>query len=179
MRYVIYICTTLKPIISIALVIICLIQSGGMLLIYHVQQYTAKLEMREILDKKSTRFQKLNISIDEFHQYKINAHEILLDNNLYDIKSVKINGDKVELLVLHDAKEKSILDCIKKTASRSTEQNKKFPNHLLKLISLVYYIQKADFNNITQQKPKNNILFQSKIFFSQTSEIPYPPPKLV
>lgn len=150
-----------------------------MLLIYHLQQYTAKLEMRESLNNKSTRFQKLNISIDEFHQYKINAHEILFDNNLYDIKSVKINGDKVELLVLHDSKEKSVLDHIKKTASRSTEHNKKFPNHLLKLITLVYFTQRVDFNTIALHTPKKSILFQSSIFFSHPSEIPYPPPKLV
>lgn len=135
--------------------------------------------MREALNTKGTRFQKLNISIDDFHQYKINAHEILFDNNLYDIKSVRINGDKVELLVLHDAKEKSILDHIKKTATRSTEHNKKFPNHLLKLISLVYYTQKSDFNTIVLQTPKKSFVFKTKIFLSHTSETPYPPPKLV
>ena len=89
-------------------------QSGGLLLFYHLHQYVIRMEMHELIKDDHTAFEKLFISLSEFQKSKINDSEIFLDGKMYDIKSVSIVGNKVSLLAINDTEEKNIIDKIKK-----------------------------------------------------------------
>lgn len=149
-----------------------------MLLIYRVQQLSVQYKMRQLVNSNEVSFEKLILNIDEYRASRINSKEVYVKGNLYDVKSVNITGDKVELLVINDIKEKILLQQIKDYLKKSDQSKKELPDQLQKLLSVNYigadegrliYIPSFDFNII--YSPDQDIS-------SDPSDIPSPPPKL-
>lgn len=68
---------TLKKATYILFIFILLLQAGGLLFVYHVQQVSVKIEMRNALEARwNSGFQKLHMTVSEFKKAKINSFEI-------------------------------------------------------------------------------------------------------
>lgn len=167
----------LKKTIYISLLLILLLQAGGMLLIYKIQQFSAQYKMSLAMNNNEASFEKLVINIDEYYKCRLNSREISYNGDLYDVKSLKLCGDSTELLVLKDEKETALLEEIKEFLRKSNQSKKELPDHLQKLFSISYiaadegrliYIPSLDYNIFYQ--PESNLV-------SDFIENPSPPPK--
>lgn len=98
---------------------------------------------------------------------------------MYDIKSVSISGDKVELLAIHDTKEEYILEKIKKAVSNGMSENSNLPNLLVKLFSLIYAPPAFGHNFLLEETQENNFHSFFEIFFSHISKVTSPPPEII
>ena len=163
----------------IVLLAILFMQTGGGLQIYKIQQYCVQREMEQALNNEGTLFQQLTLSLSDFQKGEINADEISINGKMYDIKSLEIRGDKVELLVINDTREENILEDIKKSINSSNQQNKEHPYHFVKVLTLLYITPVTD-NIFLLEKNKQNI-FRSpcEIIISYKPGISSPPPRLV
>ena len=154
-------------------------QSGGLLLFYQVQQYFVQYRMQQALNCNTSRFQKLTLTLDDFQNSKINNNEISLNGKMYDIKSIKTSDDTVELIVLNDTEEESIIEIIKRIVGNENQQNRVLPNKLIQLLSLIY-LSTTSQNNLLLDGIQQ-IIFQSfcETIVSHKTEIFSPPPELV
>ncbi len=157
---------------------ILLLQTGGLWLVYKAQQYYVRNQMEESLNNKETIFQKLSLSLNDFQKDKINDHEVSINGKMYDIKSISIKKNKVELLAVNDLKEESIIEKINRSLNDGNQQNQELPNHLFKLLTLFYISPATDRNFLFQQKQQN--IWQSlyEIIISHEPGISSPPPRL-
>ncbi len=131
----------LKKFASISLLLLILLQIGGMLLVYQLQQRSVQQEMKQTLCNEPTRLEKITLSTKEYNSYKINAGEIAIDGKMYDVKSVKHSVHSVELWVINDQKEEHILQKIASFFHQNEAAPKsKFPNQLEQLFSLAYLL---------------------------------------
>ncbi|MEP7197078.1 MAG: hypothetical protein ABI851_11220 [Saprospiraceae bacterium] len=154
-------------------------QYGGLLLFYQIKQCFIQYEIQLALENDSTQFQKLTLTLDDFQKYKINENEVSINGKMYDIKSIAISSDKLELIVINDEEEEDLIDKIKKTTSSANRQNNTIPNKLVDLLSLNYISSTSLLNlllNNAQQAIFNSV---NDIIISYKSEISTPPPELV
>ena len=158
---------------------ILLLQSGGLLLLYKIQQCKVRYEMQQTMKKEETVFLKLTIAISEFEKIKINPHEISFQGKMYDITSKVISGKVVELLVIRDTKEETIFKKIKWLTENTDKQNNELPNQLVKFLTLAYICPSVDNKMVFLYSRKNKFLPLFEKITSFTSEILSPPPELV
>lgn len=148
-----------------------------MLLLCQVQQVGIQYSMHRLLENKDAHFQRMVLDIETYKRSKVNSKEILLDGEMYDIKSLTFSDNNVELLVLHDKHEGSILKKIQLLLRTSSEQNSSIPNYLIQLIGLFYLSSFSEF--IFNDFSYSNInYFSGEDFFkSHCSKINCPPPE--
>jgi hypothetical protein len=176
-----YFCTIdhqkLNKAISISLLLILLLQTGGMLMVYKIQQFSVQYKMSRAMNNNEASFEKLIFNLDEYYKCRLNSREISYNGDLYDVKSVKFCGAIAELLVLKDERETALLEEIKAFLHKSNQSKKELPDHLQKLLSINYiaadegrliYIPSLDYNIFYQ--PESNLV-------SDFIDNPSPPPK--
>lgn len=154
-------------------------QIGGGLFICKMQQQLVRYKMEQALNNEKTSFQKLILSLNEFEKGKINKDEIIFNGSMYDVKSIKILGDSVEMLAINDIKEENIIENIKKLVNANDLQNKDLPNQFVKLLTLVYISPTSNYNFLSQKKRQNIFKPLCEIIISHKSSISSPPPELV
>ncbi len=115
-----------------------LLQAGGMLFVYKMQQSFVRYEMQQVLNNTETRFQKMRISLSDYKKNKINEAEIRINQKLYDVKSVNMLVDDVELLLINDKEEENILEEIKNFFGQHNQSSSRIPDQLQELLSLDY-----------------------------------------
>lgn len=149
-----------------------------MLLIYKVQQFSVQYKMRLAVNQNEISFEKLILNIDEYRKSRLNSREISYKGNMYDVKSVIITGDKVELLVINDLKEKILLQEIKAFLQKSNQSKKELPDQLQKFLS-INYIAADEGRMIYLPSSSSNIFHHTDPdTHSDKSDTPSPPPKL-
>jgi hypothetical protein len=126
-----------------ALILIILMPSMGYFLILKVQQYFARVEMVEALNSDLVKTEKITLSVSDFRKIRVDTHEILFRNKMYDIKSFALAGDSVELLVINDIQEEKILEQINDLISKTHRQHHNLPGQLINLLNLIYIIPGA------------------------------------
>ena len=87
--------------------------------------------MEQMLGSDAAVFDTLFMSFTDFENAKTNPHEIFFQGKMYDIKSIKTKGSKVELQVLNDAKEERIINHIKTLTGQQPAKNKLQTNCLV------------------------------------------------
>ena len=150
-----------------------------MLIVYKIQQYYVHYEMLENINSYETDFQKITLSFNDYQKSKINENEIEIKGKMYDIKSINILNNKLELLVVNDSKEEQIIQKVKDFFNYSNQPKGKFSKQVSQLLSLNYISPKTEsfifwcFLLIT-------IFISSKatIIISKDLDIPSLPPKL-
>lgn len=167
----------MKRIGYFTLAILCLLQSGCMLLIYQFRQCYVQVEMRHALKNPNSPFQRLTLSLNDFQKSKINAHEIAIDGKMYDIKSVKFTSGQVEFLAIRDIKEESILKVINKIIGFNQGNDDKIPNQLLVLLSMVYLTPDTFHSFFFQKNNFVHDVFLIPSICSCPQEIFSPPPE--
>ena len=169
----------MKKAAFIILIPILLMQMGGRLLIYTIQQYSVQNEMEQVLEDGETNFLKLTLSSDDYNKGKISPHEIFVDKKLYDVKSVKFSGDKVELLVVNDIKEENIIENISKSVNTGGLQSKEHPFHFVKVLNLLYIAPPIDNDLLFKATVLNVFQLTCETILSYKPGISSPPPRLV
>lgn len=161
------------------LLAILLLQAGGMLFVYKMQQCAVQLEMQQTLNDSKTYFEKMTLSVGDYKKNKINSREICIKGKMYDVKAVNISGNNVELLVINDSKEEYILCKIKDFINRVNEPTSNIPFQLQQLLSL-YYLS-ANIDNLFLIRSLSIHIFcpLNLNLVSNFSDISTPPPQLV
>lgn len=113
-------------------------QPGGMLLFYKLQQGYRKLEMEEMVMRHDSRFQAMHLSVQDFHRFKVDDHELCIDGELYDIKSQVVCNDSLKLVVIRDKDEENILKRIFSITHQTHVPDRDFTSQLKQLLSLSY-----------------------------------------
>lgn len=99
----------MKPIrlyITLVCTLLLLLQGGGMLLYYtasqSIQQTTMKTAVQSLPDEELCT---LRLSVHQFESARLDKHELLLDQQKYDIKSYQLAGDSVLVVAYRDIEE--------------------------------------------------------------------------
>ena len=167
----------MKRILFVTLLSIILLQSCGLLLYYQLQQNHVQNRMQELLANPESKFETLLISLNSFENSRINAHEICLDGKMYDVKLVKVTGDRVQLSVIADIVEESIIEKIKNCFGINKKQENKVPIQDIKFFSLVYLLPSLNLTIVSIEKSKNIFYSLSENLLCHNSEILTPPPR--
>ena len=134
--------------------------------------------MRLVVKDSNTSFEKLILSVGEYQKSRLNAHEISFNGNMYDVKSVNVTGDNVELLVINDKKEKRLLKEIKDILNKTNQQKKELPEQLQKFLSLNYIPADKELITIIPSSCSGIFHHPDRDILSHHKEVPFPPPKL-
>ncbi len=162
----------------LALILLLILQSGGILLFYHLQQSAVRYQMQEEIRLKETVFEKLTLSKTEFDKNRINSHEVLLNGKMYDIKSIHYNGSKVTLIALNDKGEENIIRKIKSYLAQSSRRQT-IPDHFNKFFSIIYLLPVYDHTSLNSQNEQTFFSYCTAVLLSRTISITSPPPELV
>lgn len=161
------------------LLTILLLQAGGLLFLFHVQQARVQKAALHQLDSNSGNTEKLTLSPEEFYSARINDHELRLNGKLYDFKRFSCSGEKIILHVFHDASEEDIIDWIKALANAGGNQQSELPAHLVKLLTTTYLSTHSESVSIFQ--PVHELPFfqfdEQALAFSRDQDSP--PPKIL
>ncbi|MBL7922968.1 MAG: hypothetical protein JNL88_02090 [Bacteroidia bacterium] len=133
----------MNRLIAIPLLSIIFLQSGGLLLFYSLQQQFVKVYAAERLRDPEAGFEKIVLTKEAYEAARVNAHEVLLDGKMYDVKAVRLQGEQVELLAIHDQEEESILEEIRKLVGHNGSRNISYPQLLGKLMAVFYQVPAA------------------------------------
>lgn len=161
----------------IALFFVLLIQTAGSLLILNIQQSVARNEMDQLIKSSKAVFQKITLSLSEYQKSAINAHEIYVNGRLYDVKSLKADGEEIALLVINDTKEESIIENVREMVNATNRHHKEFPSQCIKLLSLLYISPNAEPGILISQIRQNIYPSPTEKLLSPEKGIPFPPPK--
>lgn len=158
---------------------ILLFQTGGMFIIFKIQQCFVQYEMTLTIKNNSSSFEKLVLTPGEYKKSRINSGEISFNGNMYDVKSVTLSAGKVELLVINDKNETSILEAIKAFVHKTGQHNRECPNQLQQLFAL-HYLSPDTGYNLIMPAFFVHVFSGSKLnIISNDLDISTPPPELV
>lgn len=154
-----------------------LLQSGGLLLVYQMQQFWVRRDMLQVIKNQETGFLKLTLTVSEYQNSKLNAREISIGGDMYDVKSIAQVGDKLELLVIRDSKEQSILEKIRNSSCRKNQRSKRQRVHPIKQLLLFPPPAVVQHLCLTAVQQKTAFTWAWETFISHKSDIPAPPPR--
>ena len=94
--------------------------------------------MLKALEGNDERIERLVLTKEVYRAAKVNHFEICMEGKMYDIKSVSMQGDTVELLAIHDKDEENILEDIRKLICHSSDKQLPYPKLLNNLLTMYY-----------------------------------------
>jgi len=144
-----------------------------------MQQYYVHYEIKRCFISQKPQLQKIILTLDDYQKCKIGTDEVSINDSMFDVKSISIRGDHVELLVLKDSKEDNILKKIKDFAGRANQPNNGHLNKLQQLFSWNYLSYSTDEHIFIYPLSVYNIRLFTLDILSNFPEISTPPPKLV
>jgi len=153
-----------------------LLQTGGMISCYQVQQYTWHRHMRSVLNDPATKFGILTLSVDDYNKCKQDKDELCIEGKMFDIKSVHITGDKVIVYAVQDDKEDNINGKIRKTL-HGNRGDSNIPQPLIELLSLYYILPAQNSLHFTTQPEEQYTHAFCDNIFSRNGDILIPPPR--
>lgn len=128
----------MKSCIAVLLLVLVILQSGGMLTCYSVQQEMIREEMREEMKRAETELETIVLSPEEFQKSRLDAHEISVDGKMYDVQSVEVKNGMMVIRALNDRKEESLIGAIKKLIHHSRDHKGRIGSGLTQLSFLTY-----------------------------------------
>lgn len=170
----------MKKILALSFLLFLFAQTGGLLYLYSFQQKLVQMHMEEELNNPNAKFETICMSRSDFEKGRKNSFEVEWQGNIYDVKQIVFEGEKVSMLALHDTKEESLMHEIEKLFCHTEDKGHVLPDLLLKISSLTYlssivqmdYLVTASF--ISDYKfylsPAVNLISQ---------DVSSPPPELI
>lgn len=157
-----------------------MLQAGGLLLVYRLQQHCIRMRMARIIESELAVTETLTISLEDYMACRIDRREIRFNGSLYDVVSLKYTDEGIELKVIRDSQEEKVAARIKCMEDQAKSRpNQDLPDHVLKLYSQVY-LSLGTHDNLTIQNAIETtypILTENYHFlFSGTLS---PPPKTI
>lgn len=161
-------------------ILLLFIQSGGIVWWLKAEQIAIRQEIREQMAQATfNQYTELNLSLTDYYEnLKDGGKELLLNGNLYDIKSVTIIKGKVKIKAIHDTKEQNLLLRLVQFIKHSSSNQKQIPKSLTQLMLLCYLPQQGASIFFLAHQASENVLKQT--FAAKTFLLPIdsPPPKL-
>ncbi|MBK7853422.1 MAG: hypothetical protein IPJ66_20445 [Bacteroidetes bacterium] len=130
----------MKKATYISLLTILLLQAGGLLLLFQIQQVRIQKSALHQLDSGSGKTEQIVLSEADFNSSKINDHELRMNGKLYDFRYISNSSGQIILNVFHDASEENLIDWIEALATSDGQQQGDLPAHLVKLLTTTYLI---------------------------------------
>lgn len=97
---------------AFVLAILLLFQSVGWFLTWGILQLEAKTSAHIAINRRETPLQTLTLPNNVLSKIHVGKKEIRHEGRLYDIKSKKVLGDSVALILYHDRHEEAVLDAL-------------------------------------------------------------------
>lgn len=169
----------MKKVLFISVLAIILLQSCGMLFFFQIQQNLIQDKMQISLINPGNKFENLKLSLSNYKNSKISSHEILFNEIMYDVKSVKISGDIVLLAVLADNAESGLVQKIQNYFGINNKHESKIPEKFNKLFSLIYIIPTLNFTVLLNRINQNLFFSFSENIVCNYSDIIILPPKKI
>lgn len=66
-------------------------------------------DMREIIREGGRELEKITLPLADYKKYLVEEHELFLNDKLYDVASVEIQGDSIIFYCIHDFAEQQLL----------------------------------------------------------------------
>jgi hypothetical protein len=132
----------------------------------------------EMMLTSPEQFQRIILTLNEYEQAKEGDDEVEWKDSMYDIASIKFQGDKVEILALRDDMETELLSFASRIIQFSSEDSKTLPASLMQYLSLSFTIptNQIAVESRVSYEIIHNTLFQQKES-SPISNIILPPPR--
>ena len=168
----------MKKSITVTLLVIFILQTGGILLVYKIKQWYVYEQVHESLNNKDIFCQKMMLSLKDYRKSKINSDEIFYDGKMFDVRSVIVLDSIVELAVFRDLEEENILEEICEYI-RSKFHYKDFPDQLYQFFSMVYLFQDNKYVFFVFSKRVTFFNYGNLHAIPGNSSISTPPPRRV
>ena len=114
------------------------LQTGGIVLVFKVQQSFVHAEMQKKVCHMDSGMQKIVLDLKDYLSCDVGSAEIMWQGRLYDIQSVKISGNKAEVFAFYDVREENILDRISDYFHSTNQSNIDIASQLHQLSLLDY-----------------------------------------
>lgn len=173
----------MKKLLAVFLVFLIIGITGAQLLIFGVYKFMIRKEAKSYLKNTPDReLDSLVFKLSDFdHGYpfqKIKSDEILYRGNMYDVKSISVEGNDIVFLVFHDKKEKAWMDNWYRCCGHNSSTSKNIA--LVTRLSLIF----VSSTNGTQQTwqvlyvPVGFCVRQNLFTSAVKLDVPYPPPEV-
>ncbi|MCX7737539.1 MAG: hypothetical protein N2319_12610 [Candidatus Kapabacteria bacterium] len=173
----------IKSIIAIILSWGILFNSIGNIMIFSIYQNSVRKEIRKHLksDKSEKRIEILKFAKSDIKNGLIRFvkyDEFIYNNQLYDIKRSKTEGDSIYYYCINDTKEKDLMDKFSSDWEKKSENpSKSNPAKILSPKTLEYLIY---YYSIDKNDNKINFCDDYVVFYSSfICEPVSPPPKII
>jgi len=119
------------------MIILLILQSGGMFLLFTIQQGMHQYTMMRRVEKESSGFETIRLAYDTYVTSLVEEHEVRLNGQMFDVKRIRHFNDSVELTARRDHKEEHIMMAIRSLLP-GQQNHRKVPDFLVKMISWQY-----------------------------------------
>ncbi len=137
-NFVRYLETDLKKTLYISLLVLLIMQSGGLFVVLKMQQYTAKAIMHNQIRRSGNDIQHLRLCESDYNKCIVDNKEIYYKGKRYDVVCLTKAGDSIDMSVIHDEKEGNVVKRMKDFFAKSDDGSKKTPQELIRLLTLDY-----------------------------------------
>lgn len=170
----------MKRTACIVLLIAILLQAGGLVVFYGVEQSLAKMQMHTLLQGKQDGFELIQLSTSELSKSWTSPNELSYHGKLFDVKSVTVNGTSAKVTAVQDEHEEKIANSINALQSKD-KPGKDETSLILQLVELMMlaYVPPAQMQLVMFHIPSE--LHESYYYscvLAFPGKIVVPPPKV-
>ena len=122
------------------LFLLFVLQAGGLLFYYEVQQALVHHKQHRLLEKQKCLSELLVIDELQYQQHSRGKDELEVGGKVYDILSVKKVNCTLYITAVHDKAEEDVLHKISLLAGGAQQERAPVPEMLMKLLSFVYLL---------------------------------------
>jgi hypothetical protein len=153
-------------------VVLLVLQTGGTLFFYRVQQLWVQYKMAELAE--SVAGEEIKLAVGDYQRSKIDDNEILLDGKLYDVREVSITDGIVTLHAVLDEEEGRIIQKITKSAEHGKN---KVQHKLIELLTMAYILPAEQLIYYYQEPGQNQFRAFQAYLPKNFKCVDAPPPK--
>jgi hypothetical protein len=169
--------TFLKRYIALLLIGILVFQAEGVLFIHQLEQCIIQYRVKRGMEHTTQKAETMILSLKYYNSSMRHGSEITYEGQLYDIKSLSIDGEVVTLKVFHDIAEETILKKIKDFFNSHGRTSGKVPKYVQKLLVAKYVTPTQDIFLEPVYRSATYFSFLLLKFEAAALDIPSPPPK--
>ncbi|MCD6013039.1 MAG: hypothetical protein K0Q79_2901 [Flavipsychrobacter sp.] len=166
----------LKKLTHIILILLLILQTGGIVLYYQGQQHQWRKHMVSVLANEKIKLGTFTLTLQEYERSKAGENELCLNGKMYDLKSATINGEEVIVTAIQDTKEDDIVHRIKKIITGG-KHGSHIPRPLIELLALYYILPPASELHFYNESHSHRFYTFSDKVFSRNNDIYVPPPR--
>ncbi len=122
------------------LFVLLLLQAGGLLVVYELQQVAARWKMHEAMEKFSHPVSVLRMSSAQYKLFKVGGDELRINGKMYDIRSIQFHGDSVTIIAIHDEAESRIVQKVGNILFQLNTDGSNIARSLADTLSYVYLV---------------------------------------